>query len=106
VASNLLADTDPDIFAADGSEYKSRLYCIDCSKFTEDESVGYDSNEYPIVHHNDGRIHRVIFQNDIQFLLALVTPWRGQSALFEIAQMYGLSTQDLEQVLENVGGDL
>jgi hypothetical protein len=75
-------------------------------RLLEEAEVRYDTNDYPIVHHNDGRIHRVIFQNDIQFLLALVTPWRGQSALFEIAQMYGLSTQDLEQVLENVGGDL
>ena len=93
VAGNLLADTDPDFFAADGSEYKSRLYCIDCCKFIEAE-VRYDTKDYPIVHHNDGRIHHVIFQTDIQLLLALVTPWRGQSALFEIAQMYGLSTQE------------
>jgi hypothetical protein len=105
VASNLLADTDPDIFAADGSKSKRRVYCIDCSKFIEAE-VRYDTNDHPITHHYNGHVHRVIFQTDIQFLLALVTPWRGQDALFEISQMYGLSTQDLEQVLENVGGDL
>ena len=94
VASNLLADTDPDIFAADGSKYKSRLYCIGCWKFIEAE-VRYDTNDYPIVHHNDGRIHRVIFQNDIQFLLDTChfTAW-GQSARYEIAEMYGLSVQE------------
>jgi hypothetical protein len=82
------------------------MYCMECSKFTKDEVVRYDSNDLPVVRHNNGHVHRVIFRNDIQFLLARVTPWRSQNELFEIAQMYGLSTQDLEQVLENVGVDL
>jgi hypothetical protein len=105
VASNLLADTDPDIFAADGSKYKSRLYCIGCWKFIEVE-VRYDTNDYPIVHHNDGRIHRVIFQNDIKRLLELGTSRLGQSTRYETAEMYGISIEKLDQILANIGEKL
>ncbi len=90
-------------FAAHGSKYKSRVYCIDCSKFTEDETVGYDSNEYPIIHHTNGNKHRVIFKNDIQFLQDLGTSLCGESARYEIAQMCCISVEKLEQVLADIG---
>jgi hypothetical protein len=95
-----------DTFAADGGKYKSRLYCIDCSKFTEDEVVRYDSNEYPIVHHSNGHKHHVIFGNDVQRLLELGTSQLGQITRYETAEMYGISVEELDQILANVGGDL
>jgi hypothetical protein len=65
--------------------------------------VGYDSNEYPIVHHSNGPEHRVIFRNDIQFLQDLGTSLCGESAGYEIAQMCGISVEKLVQVLADIG---
>jgi len=42
---------------------KKRCYCIDRSS-TENEVVGYDSNDHPFVHHSSGKKHRVIFWKD------------------------------------------
>ncbi|MGB6530273.1 MAG: hypothetical protein WBF33_19390 [Candidatus Nitrosopolaris sp.] len=99
----MLADTDPDIFAADGGKYKSRFYCIDCSKFTEVEVVRYDSNDHPVVRHNNGHKHHVIFGNDIKRLRELGTSRLGQSTRYETAEMYGIPVEKLEQVLANIG---
>jgi hypothetical protein len=86
-----------------GNKYKSRFYCIDCSKFIADEVVGYDSNEYPVVHHNNGHKHSVIFGADIKRLLELGISQVGQSTRYETAEMYGISVEKLEQVLANIG---
>jgi hypothetical protein len=89
-------------FPADGSKYKSRLYCMDCSKFIEGV-VRYDSNDHPVVRHNNGHIHKVIFWTDIQRLLELGTSRIGQSTRYETAEMYGIPVEKLEQVLANIG---
>lgn len=86
-----------------GNKYKSRFYCIDCSKFIADEVVGYDSNEYPVVHHNNGHKHSVIFGADIKRLLELGISQVGQSTRYETAEMYGIPVEKLEQVLANIG---
>jgi hypothetical protein len=57
---------------------RKRFYCIDCSKFTEDEVVSYDSNEHPVVSHNNGHKHNGIFATDIERLLELGTSLCGQ----------------------------
>jgi hypothetical protein len=93
-------------FAANGGKCKSRFYCIDCSKFTEDEVVRYDSNDHPVFHHNNGHKHHVISEVVIQFLLELGTSRLGQSTRYETAEMYGISVQQLDQILSNVVGDL
>ena len=82
---------------------KKRFYCIDCSKFTEDEVVRYDSSDHPVVRHNNGHKHSVIFATDIKRLLELGTSLGGQSALYETAEMYGIPVEKLEQVLANIG---
>ncbi|MGA9155007.1 MAG: hypothetical protein WBZ36_30860 [Candidatus Nitrosopolaris sp.] len=106
MTSNLLAGTDPDIFAADGSKYKSRVYCISCLKFTEDEVVRYDSNDHPVVRHNNGHKHHVIFRNDIKHLLELGTSRLGQSTRYETAEMYGISVEKLDQILASIRENL
>jgi hypothetical protein len=69
--------------------------------------VRYDPrSDYPVVHHNNGRIHRVIFEADIQLLLDHNNSLFGESTRYELAEMYGVSVQKLDQLLENVGGDL
>ncbi|MGB6531082.1 MAG: hypothetical protein WA323_16445 [Candidatus Nitrosopolaris sp.] len=85
---------------------RNRFYCIGCSKFIEGEVVRYDSNDYPFVHHNNRDTHHVIFEADIQLLLDHNNSTLGESARYELAEMYGVSVQKLDQVLENVGGDL
>ena len=89
----------------DGGKCKSRLYCMDCPKFL-DEVVRYDVNGYPVVHHNNGHTHHVIFGNDIQRLLELGTSQLGQIARYETAEMYGISVEKLEQILANIGEEL
>ncbi len=81
-------------------------YCIDCSKFTEDQVVSYDWNDRPFVHHNNGHKHHVIFGNDVQRLLELGTSQLGQITRYETAEMYGMSVKKLDQILPNVVGDL
>ncbi|MGA9150856.1 MAG: hypothetical protein WBZ36_09770 [Candidatus Nitrosopolaris sp.] len=82
---------------------KKRFYCIDCSKFTEDEVVSYDSNDRPVVSHNNGHTHSVIFATDFQRLLELGTSLGGQSAIYVTAEMYGIPVEKLEQVIVNIG---
>jgi hypothetical protein len=87
----------------DISDNKKRFYCIDCSKFTEDELVSYDSNDRPFVSHNNGHKHSVIFATNIKRLLELCTSLGGQSVLYQTAEMYGIPVEKLEQVLANIG---
>jgi hypothetical protein len=81
-------------------------YCIECSKFIEDEDVSYYSNGHPVVHHNNGHKHGVMFGTDIQRLLEFGTSWLGQSTRYETAEMYGISVEKLDQILAHLGGDL
>ena len=83
-----------------------RFYCIECPKCIEDEDVSYDSNDHPVVHHNNGHKHSVMFGTDIQRLLEFGTSWLGQSTRYETAKMYGIPVEKLAQILANVGGDL
>jgi hypothetical protein len=85
---------------------KKRFYCIDCSKFTQDEVVSYDSNDHPGVSHNNGHKHSVIFATDIKRLLELGTSQVGQGTRYETAEMYGISVEKLGQVLTNIAEDL
>jgi hypothetical protein len=92
-------------FVTDGGKSKSRFYCIDCSKFTEDGLVIYDSNDHPVVQHNNGHKHHVIFGTDIQRLLELDTLQLDQIMRYETAEMYDISVEKLEQVLANIRED-
>jgi hypothetical protein len=83
-----------------------RFYCIDCCKFIEDEYMSCNSNDRPVVHHNNGHKHSVMFETDIQRLLEFGTSLYGESARYETAEMYGISVEKLNQILANVGGDL
>jgi hypothetical protein len=82
------------------------MYCMDCSKFTKDEVVRFDSNDHPVVRHNNGYKHSVMFRTDIQRLLGFGTSRLGQSSRYETAEMYGISVEKLDQILANVRGDL
>ena len=93
-----LTSTGNIISEKDVVDNNKRFYCMDCSKFIEDEDVNCDSNDYP-VSHNNGRNHRVLFSTDVQLLLELGTSWLGQSTRYEIAEMYGISVQQLDQIL-------
>ena len=81
-------------------------YCIDCAKFIEGEVVIFDSNDHPFVCHNNGHKHPVIFGNDIQRLREFGTSQLGQITRYEIAEMYGVPVEKLEQVLTNFREDL
>jgi hypothetical protein len=85
---------------------KKRFYCIDCSTVIEDEVVSYDSTGHPVVRHNNGHTHRVMFQTDIRRLLELSTSQHGESAIYETAEMYGIPVEKLEQILANIGEEL
>lgn len=85
------------------NECKKRFYCMDCSKFTKEEVVRYDSNDHPVVSHNNGHKHSVIFATDMKRLLELGTSQVGQSTRYETAEMYGIPVEKLEQVLANIG---
>jgi hypothetical protein len=63
---------------------KETFYCIDCSKFIEDEVKGYD---HPVVCRNNK--YRVIFGNDVRRFLELGTSQLGQITRYETAEMYG-----------------
>jgi hypothetical protein len=92
---------------SNGNQGKKRVYCIDCFKFIEDGVVrDHPRNGYPVIHHNNGQIHRVIFEADIRFLQELGISVSGQSMGYEMAEMYCVSDDELEQVLANVGDDL
>ncbi|MGC2575428.1 MAG: hypothetical protein WA364_28305 [Candidatus Nitrosopolaris sp.] len=79
-----------------------RFYCIDCSNFTGDE-VSYDSNDRPVIRHNNDDKHHVIFGTDIQCLLELGSSLDGEITIYETAEMYDISVEKLEQILANIG---
>src|SRR2546427_12483210 len=92
---------------SNGNESKKIAFCVDCLKFTEDGVLKYDPrNGYPVIHHNNGHIHHVMFEADIRFLQELVTSVSGESTRYEMTEMYGISPDELEEVFPNVGGDL
>jgi hypothetical protein len=92
-----------------GTKSSKTVYCLDCSAFTKDGGVRYDPiMGCPVVDHNESvdRTHHVIFETDIQLLLELGNSLRGQVARYELAEIYCISSEKLDQVLANVGGDL
>jgi hypothetical protein len=95
---------DTNIGTAGGG--KSRFHCTDCSKFTEDEVMRYDLNDHPVVSHNNGHEHSVIFGTDIKCMLEIGTSQLGQITGYETAEMNSISVEKLDQILANIGEDL
>ena len=83
------------------------FYCLDSSTYSKDEVVKYDPRTgYPVVHHNNDHIHRVISEEDIRFAEEDDASRTCRIRLYEVSDMYRLSPEELEQVLTNVGGFL
>jgi|GEM_PF-5218670 len=106
--STICNEVKPLILASEKGivDNEKRFFCINCSKFIEHEYVRSDSNDRPSVHHKNGHKHTVMFGSNIQRLLEFGTSQLGQITRYETAEMYGISVEELDQILANVGGDL
>jgi hypothetical protein len=91
--------------ASNGNDGEKRFYFLDCSTYSKDEVVKYDpSTGYPVVHHNNDHMHRVISEEDIRFAEEDDASRQCRIRLYEVSDTYSLSPEELEQVLTNVGG--